>query len=178
MKSCTHHCMHIACTTCVTNRIDGSDLWLRTVSCSKCGELLPQGPSSTKGLRHEIKLALWLAESAALFEPGAGRNKDQDEVVEMFVEHHTPIRWTPIRWTFYYACRYLAENGPQPADMVGAIVWKGKTRGKVTSSGGGGDYAAQMLIGRMKKAGLVRHARSEGSTLWEVTEAGRAEARK
>lgn len=82
------------------------------------------------------------------------------------------------RGTYYYACRYLAANGPQSADMVGTIVWKGKKRGRVTSSGGGGDYGAQMLLGRMKKAGLVRHARSEGSTLWEVTELGRKEATK
>jgi hypothetical protein len=82
----------------------------------------------------------------------------------------------PIRWVFHYACRYLAANGPQAADMVGAVVWKGKKRGKTTSMGGGGDYAAQMLLGRMKKAGLVRHARSEGSTLWEVRPLGRAEA--
>jgi len=82
----------------------------------------------------------------------------------------------PIRWSYYYACRYLAANGPATADMVGAIVWKGKERGKTTSSGGGGDYAAQMLLGRMKKAGLVQHARFEGATRWEVTALGRAEA--
>lgn len=84
----------------------------------------------------------------------------------------------PIRWTFYYACRYLAANGPQSADDVGAIVWKGKKRGRVTSSGGGGDYAAQMLLGRMRKAGLVRTINSEGSSRWEVTALGRAEAAK
>ena len=84
----------------------------------------------------------------------------------------------PMRWAFYYACRYLVANGPQPADMVGAVVWKGKKRGKTTSMGGGGDYAAQMLLGRMKKAGLVQHAKSEGSTRWEVTPLGRAEAAK
>jgi hypothetical protein len=84
----------------------------------------------------------------------------------------------PLSWAFYSACRFLAANGPQPADLVGAIVWKDKQRGKTTSSGGGGDYAAQMLLGRMKKAGLVQHARSKGSTLWEVTTLGRKEAAK
>ena len=84
----------------------------------------------------------------------------------------------PIRWSYYYACRYLVANGPATADMVGAAVWKGKKRGKTTSSGGGGDYAAQMLLGRMKKAGLVQHARFEGATRWEVTPLGRAEAAK
>jgi hypothetical protein len=86
----------------------------------------------------------------------------------------------PIRWSYYYACRYLAANGPATADMIGAVVWKGKKRGKTTSSGGGGDYGAQMLLGRMKKAGLVQHARVEfeGATRWEVTTLGRAEAAK
>ena len=88
------------------------------------------------------------------------------------------IKHEPIRWSYYYACRYLAANGPATADMVGAVVWKGKKRGKTTSSGGGGDYAAQMLLGRMKKAGLVQHARFEGATRWEVTPLGRAEAAK
>ena len=82
----------------------------------------------------------------------------------------------PIRWAYHYACRYLAANGPSSADMVGLAVWKGKKRGKTSSMGGGGDYAAQMLLGRMKKAGLVRHAPSEGSTRWELTALGRAEA--
>jgi hypothetical protein len=81
----------------------------------------------------------------------------------------------PIRWSYYYACRYLAANGPATADMVGAVVWNGKERGKTTSSG---DYAAQMLLGRMKKAGLVQHARFDGATRWEVTTLGRAEAAK
>lgn len=31
-------------------------------------------------------------------------------------------------------------------------------------------------FGRMRRAGLVRHAPSEGSTLWEVTDRGREEA--
>ena len=57
-------------------------------------------------------------------------------------------------------------------------LWKGKKRGRVVPSRGGGDYAAQMLLGRMKKAGLVRHAPSEGSSLWEVTDLGRKEAAK
>ncbi len=76
--------------------------------------------------------------------------------------------------TFADVCHYLVESGPSSADMVGAAVWRGIPRGKATSSGGGGDYAAQMMLGRMKKAGLVRHATSEGSTRWEVTALGRA----
>jgi hypothetical protein len=95
---------------------------------------------------------------------------------DSLMESSCGAKQTPIRWAYHDACRYLAANGPASADMVGAVVWKGKKRGRVTSSGGGGDYAAQMLLGRMKKAGLVRLAHSEGSSRWELTELGRAEA--
>lgn len=71
------------------------------------------------------------------------------------------------------ACAFLAAHGPQSADAVGAEVWKGRPRGRTTSSGGGGDYAAQMLLGRLRKAGLVRVVPSEGSSRWDVTPRGR-----
>lgn len=74
------------------------------------------------------------------------------------------------------ALQYLAESGPSPADPVGGVVWRDVKRGRVTPPGGGGDCAAQMLLGRMRSLGLVRRARSEGSTLWEITDLGRAEA--
>jgi hypothetical protein len=80
-----------------------------------------------------------------------------------------------LRWARRRALRCLIDDGPTSADMVGAAVWSDARRGRVTSSGGGGDYAAQMLLGRMRKAGLVRHAPSEGSTRWEVTALGREE---
>lgn len=83
-----------------------------------------------------------------------------------------------MRWAFYYACRFLAAHGAQPADMVGSVVWKGKKRGKTSSMGGGGDFGAQMLLGRMRKAGLVRvrNAKHDGCSMWELTELGRKEA--
>lgn len=56
-------------------------------------------------------------------------------------------------------------------DDVGGAVWS-ERKGRVTSSGGGGDYAAQMLLGRLKKAGLVEHAPSEGSSRWRLTAKG------
>jgi hypothetical protein len=75
------------------------------------------------------------------------------------------------------ALRYLAANGPSPADMVGGAVWDGVRRGHVISSNGGGDYAAQMLLGRLRKAGLVRVAHGDAHTSqWELTELGRREA--
>lgn len=79
------------------------------------------------------------------------------------------------------ALRYLAANGPSPADLVGAAVWEGEgvRRGKTTSMGGGGDYGAQMLLGRMRKAGLVRVAHGDAHTSqWELTELGRHQARR
>lgn len=64
-------------------------------------------------------------------------------------------------------------DGPAPASDIGANVWPTRRRGKGFSSGGGGDYAAQMLLGRLKKAGLVEHAPSDGSSLWRLTQRGR-----
>lgn len=64
-------------------------------------------------------------------------------------------------------------TGPQSAGDVGQAVWPERERVRVANHGGG-DYAAQMLLGRLKRAGLVRHAPSDGSTLWEITNAGRA----
>lgn len=62
---------------------------------------------------------------------------------------------------------------PTSASMVGAVLWpfrKGK-RGGVASTGGG-DYPAQMLLGRLRKAGLVRTQHTEGSSVWELTPKG------
>ena len=58
------------------------------------------------------------------------------------------------------------------AGDVGGHIWPDRN-GRIASSGGGGDYAAQMLLGRLKAAGLVEHAPSEGSTRWRITTKGR-----
>jgi hypothetical protein len=71
------------------------------------------------------------------------------------------------------ACRYLLASGPCTAGEVGGHVWQGFRRGRISSAWGGGDYAAQMLLGRLAKKGLVRRKPSEGATLWELTEEGR-----
>jgi hypothetical protein len=54
---------------------------------------------------------------------------------------------------------------------VGQAVWSDRT-GRIAAGRGGGDYAAQMLLGRLKKAGLVEHAPSQGSALWRLTPDG------
>lgn len=64
----------------------------------------------------------------------------------------------------------VARDGASCFD-VGHAVWP-ERGGRVASASGGGDYAAQMLLGRLKKAGLVEHAPSEGSTRWRLTAEG------
>lgn len=57
---------------------------------------------------------------------------------------------------------------------VGDAVWPDRVvrSGRGVANGGGGDYAAQMLLGRLKKAGLVEHAPSEGSSRWRLSQKG------
>lgn len=57
---------------------------------------------------------------------------------------------------------------------VGNAVWPDRVvrSGRGVANGGGGDYAAQMLLGRLKKARLVEHAPSAGSSRWRLTEQG------
>jgi len=49
------------------------------------------------------------------------------------------------------------------------------TSGRVSSAWGGGDYTAQMLLGRMRKQGWcrTRQLRGPGASIWEATAAGR-----
>jgi hypothetical protein len=66
------------------------------------------------------------------------------------------------------------------AGEVGASVWPEREcrPGRGVSVNGGGDYAAQMLLGRLKKAGLVEYASSEGSSRWRLSTKGRDEVSK
>lgn len=70
---------------------------------------------------------------------------------------------------------YLAKHPSSCAADVGTVIHN--RRGRVSSANGGGDYAAQMLLGRMRKAGLVEPAPSNGATLWRLTTAGIKRAR-
>lgn len=56
---------------------------------------------------------------------------------------------------------------------LGAALWPDRTGRRWVSSSGGGDYAAQMLLGRMRKIGLVRTTSDPGSSRWELTARGR-----
>lgn len=57
------------------------------------------------------------------------------------------------------------------ADFVGDAVWP-ERKGRITSSGGGGDYAAQMLLGRLRKRGLAEVVAGEGASRWALTGRG------
>lgn len=61
------------------------------------------------------------------------------------------------------------------ASTLGAILWL-ERQGSVIAPHGGGDYAAQMLLGRMRKCGLVRVQPRSTTSVWELTEAGRIAA--
>lgn len=63
---------------------------------------------------------------------------------------------------------------------VGHAAWPDRVlrSGQGVSVNGGGDYAAQMLLGRLKKEGLVEHAPSEGSSRWRLSTKGLHKARQ
>lgn len=64
----------------------------------------------------------------------------------------------------------VSRDGVGCAD-VGGAVWPDRA-GRICATGGGGDYAAQMLLGRLRKAGFVEHAPSDGSSRWRLPPAG------
>lgn len=65
---------------------------------------------------------------------------------------------------------------PTSAGLVGQAVWPDRKRPGIANHGGG-DYAAQMLLGRLRRRGLVRVLRGAGSSVWELTAAGERAAR-
>ena len=71
---------------------------------------------------------------------------------------------------------FLHKHGPSASIEVGDVLEN--RSGRRVSASGGGDYAAQMLLGRMRKAGIVRVGNYEGSSRWELTLAGLQLARK
>jgi hypothetical protein len=66
----------------------------------------------------------------------------------------------------------ILHRGPMTAGEFGAAMWPGRT-GRITSSSGGGDYAAQMLLGRLRAKGIVRTTLDPGATRWELTSRGK-----
>lgn len=71
----------------------------------------------------------------------------------------------------------LLARRPMTAGELGNELWRtAMRRGRIASASGGGDYAAQMLLGRLRKAGLARTKYAgpgwAGCSVWELTEAG------
>ncbi len=66
----------------------------------------------------------------------------------------------------------ILHRGPMTAGEFGAAMWPGRT-GRITSTSGGGDYAAQMLLGRLRAKGIVRTTLDPGATRWELTSRGK-----
>lgn len=80
---------------------------------------------------------------------------------------------TTTQRALMYLFSHAGHDGVSCFD-VGGAVWPDRPvrSGRGVSSNGGGDYAAQMLLGRLKKAGLVETARSVGSSRWRLTPKG------
>lgn len=69
---------------------------------------------------------------------------------------------------------YLMDHGDTAATCLGAAIWRDLQRNNVYArSNGGGDYAMQMMLGRMRREGLVQTAIGEGSSQWYITPLGR-----
>lgn len=62
------------------------------------------------------------------------------------------------------------------AGILGALLWADRRQGRVSAVQGGGDYAAQMLLGRLRKQGLVCVVSDDrcgaGSSMWTTTPSG------
>lgn len=89
---------------------------------------------------------------------------------------------TPPKTATHRALLCLYDSGYDGVSSgeVGEAVWPDREIrfGRGVSSNGGGDYAAQMLLGRLKKAGLAEYAPSEGSSRWRLSKKGLQEVRK
>jgi hypothetical protein len=75
------------------------------------------------------------------------------------------------------ALSLLAQHGSMTAGELGARLWPNRT-GRGVSSNGGGDYAAQMLLGRLRSRNLVGTINSDGSSVWALTGSGWHHVRK
>ncbi len=72
--------------------------------------------------------------------------------------------------------RYLMSIFPDgdSCSGVGSHAWGHDERhGAISAVQGGGDYAAQMLLGRMRTQGWVNTLVSSGSSVWAIEPEGR-----
>ena len=75
------------------------------------------------------------------------------------------------------ALRYLQSRGPACAGDLGGHLWP-ERRARRTAVQGGGDYAAQMFLGRLRKKGWVRVLDGPGSSVWACALLGDRELEK
>ena len=72
-----------------------------------------------------------------------------------------------------HALQVLRQYGPSSASVLGAKILPGKRSGPGMANHGGGDYGAQMVLGRLRKNGWCDTRLSIGSSVWRLTPAGR-----
>lgn len=81
---------------------------------------------------------------------------------------------TKPKTTTLRVLEYLRDHGETDASSIGSVIWRDLERHNVYArSNGGGDYAMQMMLGRMRRSSLVRTSNSEGSSRWHITPEGR-----
>lgn len=68
----------------------------------------------------------------------------------------------------------LLADAPRPMGCawVGDAIRPESTRMRMPNHGGG-DYAAQMFLGKLRKRGLVEQVNTGGSSAWQISWAGR-----
>ena len=104
-----------------------------------------------------------------------GQVKTERGIVDAKRVASTPISSLPSTTpALRRALDILYCQPPMGCGEFGAKMWperRGYRAG--VSSNGGGDYPAQMLLGRLRKLGWAQVVRGEGSSCWELTTAGK-----
>jgi hypothetical protein len=71
------------------------------------------------------------------------------------------------------ALQYLSRCARGAAASMVATAFGKDSRMHRMGMNGGGPYGTQMLLGRMRKRGLVGQGKSSGSSVWVLTSEGR-----
>ena len=89
----------------------------------------------------------------------------------MMNAHKPTMRQVRALIILYQDGRYDAELG---CFTFGEDYFGPDRTGRIAAHGGGGDYAAQMILGRLRKRGWAELAPSPGSSRWRCSVSGRA----
>lgn len=80
---------------------------------------------------------------------------------------------TPVRRRALEILHTAGRDGID-AGSFGAELWRDVVRReRISSVNGGGDYAAQNYLGKLRKEGLAETCTNEGSSRWRLTSKGR-----